>query len=58
MGNNNGSAFAGLNANTPFYNIIGGIVMLYRRYWIAIPTLAIAGSLARKKIIPSSVRDT
>lgn len=51
MGNNNGSAFAGLNANTPFYNIVGGLVMLISRYWIAIPTLAIAGSLARKKIM-------
>lgn len=55
MANNNGSAFAGLNANTPFYNILGGIAMLIGRYWIAIPTLAIAGSLAKKKIIPSSV---
>jgi K+-transporting ATPase ATPase A chain len=51
MGNNNGSAFAGLNANTPFYNVLGGIIMLISRYWIAIPTLAIAGSLVRKKII-------
>jgi K+-transporting ATPase ATPase A chain len=54
MANNNGSAFAGINANTPFYNIVGGIAMLLGRYWIAIPTLAIAGSLAKKKIIPSS----
>ena len=54
MGNNNGSAFAGLNANTPFYNLLGGIVMLIGRYWIAIPVLAIAGSLVRKKIIPKS----
>ncbi len=54
MGNNNGSAFAGLNANTPFYNILGGIAMLIGRYWIAIPTLAIAGSLVKKKIIPNS----
>ena len=54
MGNNNGSAFAGLNANTPFYNVIGGIIMLISRYWIAIPVLAIAGSLANKKTIPSS----
>ncbi len=53
--NNNGSAFAGLNANTPFYNILGGIAMLIGRYWIAIPTLAIAGSLAKKKCIPSGV---
>lgn len=54
MVNNNGSAFAGLNVNTPFYNILGGVAILIGRYWIAIPTLAIAGSLARKKIIPVS----
>lgn len=54
MGNNNGSAFAGLNANTPFYNILGGLAMLISRYWIAIPVLAVAGSLARKKRIPIS----
>ncbi len=54
MGNNNGSAFAGLNANTLFYNTMGGLAMLVSRYWIAIPTLAIAGSLVRKKKIPSS----
>jgi K+-transporting ATPase ATPase A chain len=53
MTNNNGSAFAGLNANTPFYNIWGGIAILIGRYWYAIPALAIAGSLARKKAIPS-----
>jgi K+-transporting ATPase ATPase A chain len=52
MGNNNGSAFAGLNANTVFYNTTGGIAMLIARYWLAIPTLALAGSLARKKVIP------
>ena len=55
MGNNNGSAFAGLNADTPFYNITGGITMLIIRYWIAISAVAIAGSLASKKIIPSSL---
>lgn len=54
MANNNGSAFAGLNANSPFYCLLGGLVMLLGRYWIAIPVLAIAGSLAKKKIIPSS----
>jgi K+-transporting ATPase ATPase A chain len=54
MGNNNGSAFAGLNANVPFYNFTGGIAMLFARYWLAIPTLAIAGSLAQKKIVPVS----
>lgn len=55
MGNNNGSAFAGLNANTPFYNVIGGMEMLLLRFWIAIPTLAVAGSLMRKKTIPNSL---
>jgi potassium-transporting ATPase potassium-binding subunit len=54
QGNNNGSAFAGLNANTPFYNIAGGIAMLIGRYWLAVPTLALAGSLARKKLILAS----
>ena len=52
QGNNNGSAFAGLNANTPFYNITGGIAMLISRYWLAVPTLALAGSLVRKKAVP------
>lgn len=54
MGSNNGSSFAGLKANTPFYNIIGGLIMLITRYWIAIVTLAIAGSLVQKKRIPST----
>ena len=54
MVSNNGSAFAGINAAMPFYSIVGGIAMLFGRYWIAIPTLAMAGSLARKKIIPHS----
>jgi K+-transporting ATPase ATPase A chain len=53
MGNNNGSAFAGLGANTPFYNTIGGLAMLISRYWLLIPALAIAGSLAAKKRIPA-----
>jgi K+-transporting ATPase ATPase A chain len=53
QGNNNGSAFAGLNANTPFYNCTGAIAMLIGRFWLAVPTLALAGSLARKKLIPS-----
>ena len=52
-GNNNGSAFAGLGANTGFYNIALGLAMLFSRYWTAIPVLAIAGSMARKKIVPS-----
>jgi len=50
--NNNGSAFAGLNANTPFYNTAIGLVMLFGRYWLAVPVLAMAGSLARKKLVP------
>ena len=53
-GNNNGSAFAGLNANSKFYNVALAIVMLVGRYWLAIPALAIAGSLARKKATPVS----
>jgi K+-transporting ATPase ATPase A chain len=53
-GNNNGSAFAGLGANTPFYNTALGFAMLFARYWLAIPALAIAGSLAAKKKIPTS----
>jgi K+-transporting ATPase ATPase A chain len=52
--NNNGSAFAGLSANVPFYNLLGGVAMLVARYWLAIPTLAIAGSLARKRLVPAS----
>jgi K+-transporting ATPase ATPase A chain len=51
-GNNNGSAFAGLGVNTPFYNTALAVAMLVARYWLAIPTLAIAGSLARKTIVP------
>jgi len=54
MGNNNGSAFAGLSANVPFYNLIGGVVMFVARFWLAIPILAIAGSLAEKKLVPPS----
>jgi K+-transporting ATPase ATPase A chain len=54
MGNNNGSAFAGLSANVPFYNSTGGLAMLFARYWLAIPVLAIAGSVARKKHVPPS----
>lgn len=51
MASNNGSAFAGLNANTPFYNLVGGLLIFIGRYGIAIPTLAIAGSLVQKKKI-------
>jgi potassium-transporting ATPase potassium-binding subunit len=52
-GNNNGSAFAGLGTNTVVYNIVGGLLMLISRYWLIVPVLAIAGSLAAKKIIPA-----
>jgi K+-transporting ATPase ATPase A chain len=51
-GNNNGSAFAGLSANEPFYNTALGIAMLAARYWLIVATLAVAGSLARKKYTP------
>lgn len=50
-GNNNGSAFGGLSANTPFYNSLLGLAMLFSRYWLAVPVLAIADSLAAKKIV-------
>ncbi|MBU2641438.1 MAG: potassium-transporting ATPase subunit KdpA [Thiobacillus sp.] len=53
-GNNNGSAFGGLSANTPFYNTLLGFAMLLARYWVMIPVLAIAGALAAKKIVPAS----
>jgi potassium-transporting ATPase potassium-binding subunit len=53
QGNNNGSAFAGLNANTFFYNTTGGLAMLISRFWLAVPTLALAGALARKKVVPA-----
>jgi K+-transporting ATPase ATPase A chain len=52
-GNNNGSAFAGLNANTPFYNTALGLAMWFSRYWLLVPVLAIAGSLAAKKKVPA-----
>jgi potassium-transporting ATPase potassium-binding subunit len=51
---NNGSAFAGLSANTLFYNLTGGVAMGVGRFWMIIPTMAIAGSLAAKKSIPAS----
>jgi K+-transporting ATPase ATPase A chain len=49
---NNGSAFAGLSANTPFYNLALGVVMFFGRFWLILPVLALAGSLASKKRIP------
>ena len=51
-GNNNGSAFAGLSANTPFYNILLAVAMWIGRFGVIVPVLAIAGSLARKKRLP------
>ncbi len=53
-GNNNGSAFAGLGANTVFYNTLLGIAMFLGRFWVMVPVLAVAGSLARKKVVPAS----
>lgn len=53
-GNNNGSAFAGLTANSPFYNTALGIAMLFGRFWVMLPALAIAGSLAAKNTVPPS----
>jgi K+-transporting ATPase ATPase A chain len=54
-GNNNGSAFAGISANTPFYNIALGLVMWLGRFWPIVAVLAIAGSLAAKKRVPVTV---
>lgn len=50
--NNNGSAFAGLSANTPFYNVLLGLAMWFGRFGVIVPVLAIAGSLAAKKRLP------
>jgi len=55
MANNNGSAFAGLNANIDFYNILGSLAMLIGRYVPAVAMLAMAGSLACKKYVPPSL---
>ena len=52
--NNNGSAFAGLSVNSPFYNFLLSLAMLIPRYWLIVPVLAIGGSLARKTRIPAS----
>ena len=52
--NNNGSAFAGLSVNTPFYNIINTVGLLLGRFAIIVPVLALAGSLAAKEVVPSS----
>jgi K+-transporting ATPase ATPase A chain len=52
---NNGSAFAGLTGNTLFYNVTGAVAMFVGRFWMIIPTMAIAGSLAAKKSVPPSL---
>jgi K+-transporting ATPase ATPase A chain len=53
-GNNNGSAFAGLGANAWFYDLALGAAMVLGRFWVMVPVLAIAGSLAGKKQVPAS----
>jgi K+-transporting ATPase ATPase A chain len=53
LGNNNGSAFAGLRADNAFYNVTGGMAMLISRFWLVVPTLALAGGLAAKKKVPA-----
>ena len=51
---NNGSAFAGLTGNTPFYNLAGAVAMFIGRFWMIVPAMAIAGSLAAKKTVAAS----
>jgi K+-transporting ATPase ATPase A chain len=51
---NNGSAFAGLNGNTVFYNLAGAVAMFIGRFWMIVPAMAVAGSLAGKKTIAAS----
>jgi K+-transporting ATPase ATPase A chain len=51
---NNGSAFAGFTGNTPYYNLTGGLAMLIGRFLMIVPLLAMAGNLARKKVVPAS----
>jgi len=55
QGNNNGSAFGGLTGDTPFYNIVGAIDMLFGRVAIMIPALALGGALAAKNVVPESL---
>ncbi len=52
---NNGSAFAGLNANTHFYNLTIGAAMLIGRFLMIVPMMALAGSLGKKKLVPASL---
>ena len=54
MSNNNGSAFAGFNANTPWTNVVGGIIMLLVRFVPMFAALSLAGSLGKKKVVPQS----
>lgn len=51
---NNGSAFGGLTGNTPFYNVALALAMLFGRFFVIVPALAVAGSLAQKKLVPAS----
>jgi K+-transporting ATPase ATPase A chain len=51
---NNGSAFAGITGNTLFYNLAGAVAMFVGRFWMIVPAMAIAGSLAAKKSVPAS----
>jgi len=55
QGNNNGSAFGGLSGNTDFYNVMGAIAMLIGRFGVALPALALAGSLANKQVVPAGL---
>jgi len=55
QGNNNGSAFAGLTGNTPFYNVMGSVAMLLGRFAIIVPALALAGALAAKNRVPAGI---
>jgi K+-transporting ATPase ATPase A chain len=52
--NNNGSAFAGLGANTPFYNTTLGLCMFFGRFFVKVAVIALAGSLAAKKVVPAT----
>jgi K+-transporting ATPase ATPase A chain len=54
-GNNNGSAFGGLSGNTDFYNVLGAVAMLLGRFGVALPALALAGSLAAKPVVPAGL---
>ncbi len=52
--NNNGSAFGGLSANTPFFNTLLGLAMFFGRFFVKVPVLALAGALGKKKVVPTS----